>query len=223
MNRSSLLLIAVLVFVPASVAVSAQEALPEGLADACIETELADCHVTSAGFMSLENGPQVAFQIQRGRDEINGDGGGVALFERAGSDDTWRFLASAFDAYEYRVPTLAGGSPITLHVPGYMMGTGNHNADMLLAYDGSAWAPVDIDSWKDTIGKFLPEDREIWKGVDYDFGDWLYGDLTATTPLWDSSDPNCCPSGGDAIIHFDIVDAVLTVRDVALYLPKSKQ
>src|SRR5690554_1234848 len=58
MNRPFLLLIAVLVFVPASVAVSAQEALPDGLADACIETELTDCHVTSAGFMSLENGPQ---------------------------------------------------------------------------------------------------------------------------------------------------------------------
>lgn len=219
MYRTALLLAAALVSFPSQ----AQEALPTGLADTCIETELADCRVTGAGFSSLEDGPQVAFQIQHGRDEINGDGGGVVLFERAGADDSWQFLASAFDAYEYQLPILADGSPVTLHVPGYMMGTGSYNADLLLAYDGTDWARVDIDSWQETIGKFLPEDREIWKGVDYDFGDWAYGELSATTPLWKGSDPNCCPTGGDALIHFDIVDGVLTVRDVAVYLPNNKQ
>jgi len=183
--------------------------LPEDIDSVCLETILENCEVTASGRTSAFEGPSIAFQLQRGESAHNGLGGGVVLFADRGGD--WTLLATDFGGFEYEVPLLTARAMTLLHVPGLVAGTGSINADLLFSYDDDedAWRPVDTESWKAEVGPLLPDGLEIWKGVDYDFADWYYAEYTARTELWRAGDANCCPSGGWAIIHFNIVDNVL--------------
>lgn len=196
----------------------AQPAAIKGLESECRDTILEGCEVLSSGYVGLKFGPRTAFQTQAGHTVDYGVGGGVALYVQ--QDDEWALLASDFAGFVYETPRLSEGEPILLHVPGMYAGTGAMNADLLFRYDDAAesWHPIDIMSWHDTVGDLLPEGHEIWKGVDFDFNDWFYAEYNARTPLWKDGDANCCPRGGWAIIHFDIVDDVLVPRS-ADYLP----
>lgn len=199
----------------------AQQAAPRGLHDACIETELTGCAVTGAGVASLLDGTRIAWQYQFGEGAA-GPGSGVILFHYSEPEADWILFARAFDAFQYRLPTLAEGEPPVLHIPGYQMGTGGMNADLLFTYDAAAdrWWPVDIGRWQDSMDDWLPAGFEIWKGVDYDFAEWFYGQYTARTPLWRGADANCCPSGGEAVIRFGIRDHALTVTGIDLIAPR---
>lgn len=188
----------------------------------CIESELHNCVVLGAGHFNIEWGdaegaPWLAWQTQAGFTPEDGVKGGFVLLAREG--DAWTVLDKGFDAARYLTPLL-GQEGGLLHVPGYSGGTGAYNADRLylLSDDEQGWQRIDLDSWLATIGELLPEGLEIWKGVDYGFSDWFYEDFTARTPLWRGDDANCCPSGGWAIVHFEIEDAVLVARRVD-YLP----
>lgn len=213
----------VVLFLPADVRA---DSLP-GLDDTCLETQLQNCSVLASGYIGDGEGPRIAFQTQDGFTEEDGVKGGVVLFSE---DETgWSLFARAFDGYRYDVPRLAAGEAIMLHVPGYAGGTGAYNADLLFVRDDSgaapereSWRAIDLDAWRRDIGGLLPEGHEIWKGVDYDFGDWFYGQLNARTPLWRADDGNCCPSGGWATIHFAIDDDVLVATGVD-YQPPAKR
>lgn len=195
----------------ALVAFSAQAAppLPKGFDTECAGTILRNCHVTAAGVTSLYGEDHIAFQIQEGYTEETGILAGVVLFEA--KDDEWVSLETDFSGVVYRVPQLVDGDRMILHVPGFMGGTGGYNSDVLLVrdYDGGDWQRIDIDSWREDVVDMLPEGLEIWKGVDFDFGDWYWSDYSASTPLWQQSDANCCPTGGWAEIEFEITDGRL--------------
>lgn len=212
---SAVLGIAVLLFLPADVTAAPLA----GLDDTCLETQLKGCTVMASGYIALEHGPRIAFQTQAGFTDEDGVKGGVVLFEE--EPDGWTPFASAFDGYRYEVPRLVEHELTLLHVAGVVGGSGSHNADLLFAWgdEGAAlytegWRPVDIDSWYATVADLLPVDHEIWQGVDYDFDDWFYNRLNASTPLWRGDDGNCCPSGGWATIHFALENDTLIATGV---------
>lgn len=214
--------LALFVFLPADVFAAS---LP-GLDDTCLESPLQGCTVLTSGYVALEQGPRIAFQTQSGFTDADGIKGGITLFEEGAAG--WTLFASAFDGYRYDVPRVIEHDQTLLHVAGYSGGTGAYNTDLLFAWGdtGAArlvngWRPVDMENWLLTINTMLPAGLEIWKGVDYDFDDWFYGELNARTPLWREDDGNCCPSGGWATIHLAIENNALVAKRVD-YLPPPK-
>jgi hypothetical protein len=215
----ALVALAVLLLLPAN----ARAAALAGLDDTCLETELKGCTVLKSGYLTLMNGGKVAFQTQDGFTDADGVLNGVVLFEAA-ADGGWSLFASAFDGYGYDV-RLVEHEQTMLHVSGYTGGTGSYNTDRLFVWGdlghAEGWAEIDLSQWLGTIADLLPPGLEIWKGVDYDFDDWFYGELNARTPLWRADDGNCCPGGGWATIHFAIDNGALVATTVD-YQPPAK-
>jgi len=64
-------------------------------------------------------------------------------------------------------------------------------------------------TWREGLGARLPQGLEVWKGVNF-----AYEALMADTALWRTSDANCCPTGGEAHLDFEIRDDRLTLTGV---------
>lgn len=219
--------IAVTLFLPED-AFSADVQSLKSINSECIFTQFKNCKVIASGFLNVDWGdnsgaPRLAWQTQSGHTDEFGVAQGFVLLEHDG--DGWSVFDRGFDGAGV-FPPLLGVDGETLHLPGYSAGTGAYNVDRLyvLNEDGAAtWKRVDLDQWLNTIDEELPDGLQIWKGVDYGFNEWFYGSLTARTPLWKQEDANCCPSGGWAIIHFDIDrDNVLIATRVDL-LPQADE
>ncbi|KKB86703.1 hypothetical protein VW29_01000 [Devosia limi DSM 17137] len=177
------------------------------IATTCLASPLTDCTVQTAGFINADYADlpsRLAWQTQAGISATDGSVGGFVLFQNI--DGEWTVLDSAFDAAVFLLPRQANWG--LLHIPGYTAGTGSFNADRLYQQGETGWTAIDLDSWQSAIGPLLPKGLEIWKGVAYDFTSF-YDDLNAHTALWASDDANCCPTGGDAVIHFVIEDGAL--------------
>jgi hypothetical protein len=193
----------------------------KSIGDTCLETELESCKVLTAGFFNRtgsaedEGAPLIAWQTHIGTGEY-GYIGGFVLYRHDGTG--WQVLDKGDDGF-FQVPTLNDDN--ILHMPGYAQGTGVFNTDRLyrLEQDGTTWTSIDMGNWLD--GVELPENREIWKGVDFDFTNSWAG-YVARTSLWQPDDGNCCPSGGSAVISLEIVgDAV--VGKEAEYTPPAEE
>ena len=192
----------------------------KSIGDTCLETELDDCKVLTAGYFNradysdAEGMPLIAWQTQSGTGEY-GIIGGFVIFTHDGNG--WALLDSAFDGY-FQVPRLNDEN--LLHMPGYSQGTGVFNTDRLyrLEEDGTTWRPINMDDW--LAGVELPEDLEIWKGVSFDFSNPWSGYI-ARTSLWRPDDGNCCPSGGSAVISLEIQGNKLVGKEVD-YTPPSE-
>lgn len=206
----------IIVFLPKDA--MAEEDLLAGIRATCLGDVLDDCRVISAGYLNKDDGSfDIAFQTQGGSTVDDGSIGNIELYHY--DDGVWVKLAEAHEAYRYSVPEITYDG--LLHVEGYSNGTASLNADLLFNSDEAnpGWRPVDIESWHNTIEEKLPAGLGIWKGVKYNFADWEHG-ISAKTPLWQDSDANCCASGGEATIVFEIVDQVLVVTNVIYTAPK---
>lgn len=188
--------------------------LPKGFDSDCVEDLLTQCEVTASGFASFGEGVNIAFQIQTGASDEFGIGAAVVLYESR--DGEWSLLAAENTGVLYRMPRLIEGEEMIIHVPGFMQGTGSFNADVVFAraYDADSWHRVDIDSWFEAVAPMLPDGLGIWKGVDFDFGDWYWTKYLARTPLWKDDDANCCPTGGWAEIELELTDGRLVPVNV---------
>ncbi|MDP3378098.1 MAG: hypothetical protein Q8S53_07010 [Brevundimonas sp.] len=106
-------------------------------------------------------------------------------------------------AIVHEPPVLVEGQgDLYVAVPGYHDGTGRMNADVLFRWTPGADRPftqIDITSWKDDLAARLPPGLAVWKGVGY-----RWPALMAETSLWQESDANCCPTGGDAWLSLAI-------------------
>lgn len=180
----------------------------------CLETVLRDCKVLTAGFLNVDWGhedgaPMLAWQTQSGFTPEDGVLGGFVLLQHV--DGIWTRLDAGFDGWRFIPPRLSQDG--LLHLPGYTGGTGSYNADRLYQWNDAEWEPIDTKTWLKTIADHLPTDREIWKGVQYDFDD-PWSQLIARTALWRGNDGNCCPTGGHAEIAFVIEQGRLKVEHI---------
>lgn len=188
----------------------------------CLESTLEDCTVVEAGIVTPGRAFGLAYQLQSGTDEYDSLGGGVVLF--AQDEQGWDLWGTDFAGATYKTPYLSEGEETLFHVPGYAAGTSVANADILLQYgpDDTSWHRVDIDSWWEALDSELPDDLTIVKGVTYDFGKTQWDTYVARASLWTETDPNCCPTGGTAEIHFAVEDYALVITDVIYGEPKAE-
>lgn len=198
----------------------------EGIGSTCLETVLHNCKVLTVGYLNADQGdrdgePMLAWQTQTGFTPEDGVMGGFVLFQYASGK--WTVLDSGFDGWRFSPPRL--NELDLLHIAGYTGGTGAYNADRLYRWGDlghavyrEGWKPVDMRAWFETIGEKLPAELEIWKGVQYAFDDPWSG-IIARTDLWRPDDGNCCPTGGSAVIDFDIEDDRLVVKEVHYRAP----
>ena len=180
------------------------------LAGDCIGAALNQCSVPIAGYLNVEEGRRLAWQIQDGVTEEDGLSAGFVLFEIAG--DRMRPLGWAYEGVTYEAPSLFQTEHGTFVVfPGRYGGTGNHNADVLYRLDASGVTEIELSSWWSTVDARLPEGLGVWKGVDY-----RWPDLSARTFLWRDGDGNCCPTGGQATLDFRVEGTALVLTGVRL-------
>lgn len=190
---------------------------PEALG-ACIGTALKGCSSRAAGWLTSPDGDRLFWQLQDGFTEENGITGGFMLL--TGDEGPVRPRAWAFEGWRYEAPTLLMiDGQMYVAVAGRMAGTGNGNADALFRWSPGAAEPlvqVDNWSWRDQLTERLPTGLEVWKGVDYRYAD---GEVWAWTKLWQANDGNCCPSGGEASLAFEIREDALVLGSVSVNEP----
>lgn len=185
----------------------------------CIGSALKGCSSRAAGWLSSPDGDRLFWQLQDGFTDENGITGGFMLLS-GGETGAVRPRAWAFEGWRYEAPTLLMvGDEMYVAIAGRMQGTGNGNADALFRWSPDAAEPlaqVDNWSWREQLAERLPAGLEVWKGVDYRYGD---GEIWAWTKLWQSTDGNCCPSGGEATLALEIRDNALVLGTVSVNEP----
>ena len=187
------------------------------LAQACVPIVLRDCNSVAGGHVTRQDGPTLYWQVQRGFTEWDGVGGGFVLLQLQTDGVTLRPVAWDFEGFVYQQPDWAEGAggpdgDLFVAVAGTQDGTGAQNADVMFRLaDDDARPLVQIDnfSWRDTLDDRLPRGLEVWKGVRF-----IYGALMAETSLWRTNDANCCPTGGEAFLDFEIRDDRLALTGV---------
>jgi hypothetical protein len=198
----------------------------ETIGSTCLETVLRNCKVLTAGYINVDQGdhdgePMLAWQTQTGFTPEGGVMGGFVLLQYGSGK--WTVVDAGFDGWRFSPPQLSESG--LLHIAGYTGGTGAYNADRLYQWGDlghavyrEGWRPIDMRTWLKTIEAQLPDDLEIWKGVQYEFEDTWSG-MIARTRLWRPDDGNCCPTGGSAMITFDIVEDRLVATKVHYRAP----
>ncbi|MDB5673656.1 MAG: hypothetical protein JWM65_638 [Sphingomonas bacterium] len=86
---------------------------------------------------------------------------------------------------------IASPAGTLLDLRGYLHGTGNYSAEVVLLQEAGAWRQVDTGAIDSGLVAHVPRGRAIWKGV---YPDWRH--MTVDSPLWKETDGNCCPTGG---------------------------
>lgn len=182
------------------------------LSERCVEIDLKGCSVPAGGFINGPYPQPLFWQMQDGYTDEDGISARLVLLSDAGFAGIGpiRPIAWATGGVTYEAPVVIGGgdgSPTYVAIAGRYMGTGNHNADLIFRWaDDGELVQVDNWSWRDSLDQKLPEGLEIWKGVDFQ-----YAELFAASPLWKQGDGNCCPTGGEVFLDFEIQDDVLVV------------
>lgn len=177
----------------------------------CVEIDLKGCSVPAGGWVNGNGDYSLYWQLQDGYTDEDGISARMVLLaDGMAARYTLRPVAWASGGVTYDAPVVFGGgdgTPTYVAIAGRYMGTGNHNADLIFRWaDDGELVQVDNWSWRDTLDQKLPEGLEIWKGVDFQ-----YAELFAASPLWKQGDGNCCPTGGEVFLDFEIQDDVLVV------------
>lgn len=182
---------------------------PADLPQACIDIGISRCWTSVGGYLNIGR-TQLMWQLQDGQTEEDGVTAGYVLL--VGDGEPLHPVAWSREGVIYEAPRLIWDQLLPyVWVPGRMAGTGAFNADALFRFTPEADNPlteIDITRWRDSdLPALLPDDREIWKGVTY-----RLESLAARTSLWRPEDGNCCPSGGEATLMFEIEDDRLVLK-----------
>jgi len=191
----------------------------EALSGDCITAVLDGCLASMGGHLKVRDGSVLYWQLQSGSTEETGITDGIILLSAIDAAPgslgpvAWSFEGARFDP-----PLLVSNSTedgqVYVAVPGVHAGSGSHNADLLFRWTPASDRPltqIDNWSWRDALDERLPPGLGVWQGVRFD-----YRELMAVTPLWAPDDGNCCPSGGWAILGFEIVGDRLVLDTVTL-------
>ena len=197
----------------AEIGLAAKAQAPFPLADLakrCAPLVIEDkCAVSESG--PVKGAPSLWYQLQGPPEGSTEDfTRGVVVFEQSApgrlTPRLWAFLEGSWFETPRLMQTSAGA---LLWLPGNDDGTGAFNEDLLYHRVDGRWRDLDLQSWKDDLAKRLPKDRQVWKGVPYDFAH-----LQATTHLWVPNDGNCCPTGGKATVTFKLAGDRLEIVSI---------
>ncbi|HWW11829.1 MAG TPA: hypothetical protein VN018_04875, partial [Brevundimonas sp.] len=171
-----------------------------GLPEGCVDIGLGDCTTFTGGYLNIDR-ERLIWQLQNGFTPQDGGVAGYVLL--TGGE---RLQAQTWDhgGIRYEPPQIFRvEDQVYVAVAGVIAGTGAYNADALYRFTPGADHPlteIDNESWRDTdLPALLPTGLEIWKGVAFN-----YDSLIARAGLWRQSDGNCCPTGGEATLEFEI-------------------
>ena len=179
------------------------------IGDKCLAKWLSmGCNVPMAGMLRDRDGTRILWQLQSGASEEDGTGMGVMLWD-ASSPNPPQLIGWTFEGAHMEVPRYQSERGL-LWVPGSMVGTGSHNADILFQRQEGKWVEIDLGSWQADLARRLPKRLGVWHGVDYDLIS-----LAAETELWRDEDANCCATGGRANIDFEIVGSTLKLKGIS--------
>lgn len=183
-------------------AIRGRSLAPGDLSRGCFDIGIQGCESPLGGYLRIRDRP-LMWQVQAGFTEEDGRVDGYVLLA---GNDRLRPLVWGSEGVAYDPPKLIWiGDVAYVAIPGVMAGTGAFNADALYRFSPDADRPlteIDNTGWRDTdLPTLLPPGLEIWKGVAF-----FYEGLTARTSLWRPSDGNCCPTGGEATLTFEIRD-----------------
>lgn len=172
----------------------------DSLPRACVDIGLDGCTTPTGGYLNIR-GQLLMWQLQDGFTPQEGKSAGYVLLS---GSDRLRAEAWGHEGVWYEAPKIVWvEDQAYIGVAGVMAGTGSYNADALYRFTPGADQPlteIDNETWRDTdLPALLPQGLEVWKGVSFN-----YDTLTARTALWRPSDGNCCPTGGEAGLVFEI-------------------
>jgi hypothetical protein len=183
---------------------------PDRLPVECVDIGISGCATPTGGYLNIR-GERLMWQLQDGFTEEDGKTAGYVLLTGVA-----RLRAEAWgrEGVWYAPPKILWiADQAFIGVAGAMAGTGAFNADALYRFTPGADHPlteIDNQTWRDVeLPALLPPGLEIWKGVAFN-----YDVLIARTSLWRPSDANCCPSGGEATLSFEIVDDRLVLVEL---------
>ncbi|RZJ76939.1 MAG: hypothetical protein EON88_36010 [Brevundimonas sp.] len=176
----------------------------------CVDIGISGCTTPTGGYLNIR-GQVLMWQLQEGFTPEDGKTAGYVLLT---GTDRLRAEAWGHEGVWYEAPKILWiEDQAYVGVAGVMAGTGVFNADALFRFTPDAPRPlteIDNFSWRDTdLPGLLPTGLEIWKGVSFN-----YDTLTARTALWRPADGNCCPSGGEATLVFEIRDDRLVLTQL---------
>ncbi|WP_439470569.1 hypothetical protein [Brevundimonas sp.] len=182
------------------------------LPDACVDIGLSNCSTATGGYLNID-GRRLSWQLQNGVTPEDGTAAGYVLLT---GDDRLRAEVWGHAGIRYEPPTVMRVEGQTyVAIPGRIAGTGAYNADALFRVTPGAdplLTEIDNETWRDAdLPALLPTGLEIWKGVAFNYDD---ESLTARTSLWTSRDGNCCPSGGQATLVFEIRGGRLVLTEL---------
>lgn len=184
------------------------------LADACADIGLDQgCAVVAAGLLNDgPDGKRLHWQIQDGASAEDGVGGGLVIFAE-GEDGQLEQLIADTTAWRYEAPFLirdGDNNPPLLVAQGTSRGSSASPINLAWQWTETSWRPIGLDAWHGEAEALLGQ-GSIQKGFRIDFEN-----LLGVTPLWRAQDGHCCPSGGWAMIEFELRDGVLHVTDASI-------
>jgi uncharacterized protein len=167
------------------------------------------CMVTA--FEPVPGDPSLHYQLQAYKDGELQLASGVVVF-RPSADKLTPVIAVGGTDSHFEAPA-ALDTPFgrMLWLAGYVSGTGNFNAEHVFRYDKDRLVEIDVTSWLDDLQRRVPKGWGAWKGVYPD-----YRKFTASTPLWQGGDGNCCPTAGRADIRLGLDHDRLVLREVTI-------
>jgi uncharacterized protein len=171
----------------------------------------ADTPCTVTAFETIQGDPALRYQLQTYKDGELQMATGVVVFRPTGDRLTPVVAIGGTDSHYEAPETLETPFGRLLWLAGYMSGTGNFNTEHLFRYDKDRLVEVDVTSWLDDLQKRVPKGWGAWKGVYPD-----YRKFTASTPLWQGTDGNCCPTAGRADIRLGLEHDRLVLREVTI-------
>ncbi|NML07578.1 hypothetical protein [Sphingomonas sp. G-3-2-10] len=169
-----------------------------------------NCIVPMSGVLRDGDGTKIVWQFQSGASEADGGATGVLLWD-ASKPGAPKLIGWTFEGVMMEAPRYNAESKL-LWVPGRMVGTGDHNADILYQKRGDRWVEIDMGGWNAALEGRLPKGLGVWHGVDYSFTGDAMG---AETDLWKDADANCCATGGRANLEFAIEGDALKLTGIS--------
>jgi uncharacterized protein len=146
------------------------------------------CKVEASGRLA---GTSLAWQRRAYSDGETTTAAGVVVYAVEGATARPIVWHDEDDAGFEDPALIASPAGTLLDLGGYLHGTGNFSAEVVLLQEAGAWHQLDTSGIDSGLVAHVPHGRAIWKGV---YPDWRR--MMVESPLWKESDGNCCPTGG---------------------------